>query len=81
MRDGKIRVANKEGRTLRFQQSHAGRRSTQEHLSTDEWGGTLADVAVGAKSNADMVTSVGHNIVMEELSLPWVMQQLMEDGQ
>ena len=59
--------SKKEGRTLRFQPSHAGRRSTPEHWTTDEWGKTLADVAVGADSNTDLVTSAGHKIALEEI--------------
>ena len=42
---------------------------------------TLADVETGADSNSDLATSAGHKIVMEEIPLPWVMRQLMEDGQ
>ena len=30
---------------------------------------------------ADMKTPAGHTVVLEELSLQWVIRQLMEDGQ
>ena len=78
---GKDEWTKKEGQTVRFQPSDAERRSASENWTTDEWENTLADVAAGADSNTDLVTSAGHKIFMEEIPLPWGMRQLMEGGQ
>ena len=54
---GRAEWSKKEGRILRFQPSHAERRSIPEHCTTDEWRNTLVDVAAGADSNSDLVTT------------------------
>ena len=71
---GRAEWTNKEGRTWRFQPSHAERRSTPDHWTTDEVRVKVrirvrVRVAAGAESNADLVTPPDHNMVLEELPL------------
>ena len=70
-----------EGRTVRFQKSHAERRGKSDTWQRDEWGNHLADSAAGAEDLEEVASVAGHRFVGEELELAGLLRQMMPEGQ
>jgi hypothetical protein len=70
-----------DGRTVRFQKSHAERRGLPDTWQRDEWGNHLADSAAGAEDLEGVESVAGHRFVGEEVELASVLRQMIPEGQ